>query len=97
MNGNGRASWAIVAAAALLARIAGLLRTAGELGISTSLDPQWDASGRWRHMDEWLPLLTYLFVNHDEALSITGAPSSSAATRAPSSVAVPTPRYMPPP
>ena len=50
-----------------------VLEHAREKGIGTSLDPQWDESEKWKHMDEWLPLLDYLFVNEDEALSITGA------------------------
>ena len=49
-----------------------VLGYAKEQGIGTSLDPQWDESEKWRHMDTWLPLLDYLFVNEDEALSITG-------------------------
>ncbi|MFB3903432.1 MAG: carbohydrate kinase family protein [Acidobacteriota bacterium] len=48
------------------------LRLAKDLRITSSLDPQWDATGRWEYMDEWLPLLTYLFVNEDEAKSIAG-------------------------
>lgn len=56
-----------------------LLRLAKTLGMTSSLDPQWDATGRWEYMDEWLPLLTYLFVNEDEAKSIAGATSLEAA------------------
>ncbi len=48
------------------------LLLAKDLGMTSSLDPQWDASGRWEYMAEWLPLLTYLFVNEDEAKSISG-------------------------
>ena len=50
-----------------------LLKLAKDLGMTSSLDPQWDASGRWEYMADWLPLLTYLFVNDDEAKSIAGA------------------------
>ncbi|MGE5646450.1 MAG: carbohydrate kinase family protein [Acidobacteriota bacterium] len=50
-----------------------ILRTAQRLGVTTSIDPQWDSSEKWEYMDEWLPLLTYLFVNEDEAVSITKA------------------------
>ena len=50
-----------------------LLHEAGKCGVSTSLDPQWDASECWEYMDEWLPLLTYFFANEDEAMSLTGA------------------------
>ena len=53
--------------------ISRLLRAARDHGVTASLDPQWDASERWEHMAEWLPNLTYLFVNESEAVSITGA------------------------
>jgi sugar/nucleoside kinase (ribokinase family) len=56
-------------------RIASLLRTCRELEVETSLDPQWDASEKWQHMDEWLPLLSFFFANRGEALSITGRSS----------------------
>ncbi len=56
-------------------RITALLKLARSLGVSTSLDPQWDATENWQYMDEWLPLLTYLFVNQDEAISIAKASS----------------------
>lgn len=52
-----------------------LLKLAQRLKISTSLDPQWDPAEKWEFMDEWLPLLTYLFVNESEALSLTKAAS----------------------
>jgi sugar/nucleoside kinase (ribokinase family) len=54
----------------LLPNIARLLETARELGLTTSMDPQWDASGEWRYMDQWLPLLSFLFVNDAEAASL---------------------------
>ncbi len=54
-------------------KITALLAKAHDLAVSTSLDPQWDETGRWEYMDEWLPLLSYLFVNEDEAVSISGA------------------------
>jgi ribokinase len=63
-------------------RIAGLLGTARSLGLTTSLDPQWDPAERWEYMDEWLPLLTYLFVNEGEAVSIAAAESPEEACRA---------------
>lgn len=55
--------------------VEGVLEFAKSHGIGTSLDPQWDESEAWRFMDKWLPRLDYLFVNEDEALSITGADS----------------------
>ena len=60
-------------------RIRQLLELARNLGLSTSLDPQWDASEQWRNLDEWLPLLSYFFPNQDEALSITRTTSIEAA------------------
>lgn len=50
-----------------------LLMTAKNQGITTSLDPQWDEREQWEGMEEWLPLLSYLFINEDEALSLTRA------------------------
>jgi sugar/nucleoside kinase (ribokinase family) len=58
-----------------------LLRAARKRGVTTSLDPQWDATERWQRMDEWLPRLSYLFVNADEALSITRARTVEEAAR----------------
>jgi len=51
--------------------IARLLALAKDVGVQTALDPQWDATENWEHMNEWLPLLTYFFVNEDEARSLT--------------------------
>jgi sugar/nucleoside kinase (ribokinase family) len=62
-------------------RITALLELARRLGLTTSLDPQWDSSGQWQYMDEWLPLLTWLFVNQDEAMSISKAPAAEEACR----------------
>jgi sugar/nucleoside kinase (ribokinase family) len=56
----------------LLPHVASLLRFARNRGVTTSLDPQWDSSGRWAQIEEWLPLLTWFFPNRDEALAITG-------------------------
>jgi ribokinase len=64
-----------------LPRVAEVLAAARASGLTTSLDTQWDASGTWRHLDEWLPSLTYLFVNRDEALSITRETKVEAAWR----------------
>lgn len=58
-----------------------VLEYAREQGIGTSLDPQWDESEQWRYMDKWMPALDYLFVNEDEALSITGASNPEQACR----------------
>ncbi len=58
-----------------VSEITNLLIYVRKKGITTSLDPQWDTGEKWKYMEEWLPLLTYLFVNTDEARSITGASS----------------------
>jgi sugar/nucleoside kinase (ribokinase family) len=55
-----------------LPRIREVLQRAVKRGITCSLDTQWDSSLQWRHLDEWLPLLSWLFVNEDEARAITG-------------------------
>jgi len=52
-------------------RITGLLKRAKDLGLSTSMDTQWDATERWEGLCDWMPLLNYLFVNRDEAMSIS--------------------------
>lgn len=52
-----------------------LLQLAQQMNISTSLDPQWDPAAKWEYMDQWLPLLSYLFVNEDEAISLSKAAS----------------------
>ena len=52
-----------------------ILKLAQAQRMTTSLDPQWDASEKWEYMDQWLPLLTYLFVNEGEAQSMTKAAS----------------------
>jgi ribokinase len=58
-----------------------LLCQAAALGASTSLDTQWDPEETWEGMAEWLPLLNYLFVNQDEALSFSKAPNVEEACR----------------
>lgn len=54
-------------------KITAVLQLARGLSKTTSLDPQWDPAETWEMMDEWLPLLNYLFLNEDEAISYTGA------------------------
>lgn len=53
-------------------RIGAIMRAARQLGLTTSLDTQWDATQTWKHLEEWLPHLNYLFLNRDEALAISG-------------------------
>lgn len=43
------------------------------MGITVSLDTQWDISEKWNYLDRLLPLLDILFVNSDEAFSICGS------------------------
>ncbi len=65
----------------LLPRITGLLAAARERGLTTSIDPQWDASEEWRYMDEWMQLLSFLFVNDAEAVSLAKAAAPEEACR----------------
>jgi sugar/nucleoside kinase (ribokinase family) len=53
-----------------LPKVTSVLKAAREANISTSLDTQWDSSEKWKYADEWLPLLSFLFVNNAEALSL---------------------------
>jgi sugar/nucleoside kinase (ribokinase family) len=54
-----------------------LLARAAERGATCSLDCQWDPSGRWHHLDDWLPRIDWLFANAEEARSMT-RPSADA-------------------
>lgn len=58
-----------------------LLKIARECGLTTSLDPQWDATEKWEFIDQWLPLLDYFFPNADEARSITRCATAEEACR----------------
>ncbi len=56
------------------------LERARRAGLTTSLDTNWDAKGRWmQDLASCLPLLDYLFVNEDEARMLTGSPDPEAA------------------
>lgn len=56
-----------------------LLDIARDRGITTSLDPQWDATERWEYMDQWMQRLTFLLINDAEAMSLTktGSPQDA--------------------
>jgi ribokinase len=54
-----------------LPRIGTVLRRARDAGLTSSLDTQWDQEQTWLHLSDWLPILTYFFVNEEESLSIT--------------------------
>lgn len=64
-----------------ISEITSLLQWAKNEGMTTSLDPQWDPGETWNYMEEWYSLLTYLFVNTDEALSLTKASKVDDAVR----------------
>jgi len=55
----------------LLPRLPAILAELTAAGIGTSIDPQWDGSGRWWGLDEWVPRLSLLFVNEDEAMNMS--------------------------
>jgi ribokinase len=48
-----------------------ILARAEAAGATTSLDCQWDPTERWEGLDDWLPHTGWLFVNAQEALSMT--------------------------
>jgi sugar/nucleoside kinase (ribokinase family) len=50
-----------------------LFRRAHALGLSTSLDPNWDPSGRWNGFDELLQFVDVFLPNENEALAMTGS------------------------
>jgi sugar/nucleoside kinase (ribokinase family) len=51
----------------------GLFARARSLGLTTSLDTNYDPSGRWDSFDELLAMTQVLIVNEREALSLAGA------------------------
>jgi len=64
--------------------LAGLLRAARAGGAATSLDTNWDPSGRWRdpHLSAALRLADLLLPNQAEALALAGRPDLDAAVAA---------------
>jgi ribokinase len=69
-------------ASSLLPDVAGALARAADAGATTSLDCQWDPTERWERLDAWLPRLDWLFLNEQEARSITGQAEPPRALRA---------------
>ncbi|MGA2976920.1 MAG: carbohydrate kinase family protein [Spirochaetia bacterium] len=67
---------------ALLPHVAGILARAADAGATTSLDCQWDPGERWEGLDSWLPRLSWLFANAQEARSMTGTNGTAEALRA---------------
>jgi sugar/nucleoside kinase (ribokinase family) len=58
---------------ALQPGLPGLFSRARAVGLTTSLDTNWDPSGEWRGFDELLPLVDVFLPNENEALAISGA------------------------
>lgn len=56
-----------------------LFRRAHALGLTTSLDPNWDPSGNWHGRDELLGQVDVFLPNRNEALAISGASTLEAA------------------
>jgi D-galactosamine 6-phosphate deaminase/isomerase len=56
---------------AFLPNIISTMKYLKKLGLSISLDTQWDMSEEWKYLEEMYLLLDYLFINKDEALSIS--------------------------
>jgi sugar/nucleoside kinase (ribokinase family) len=50
-----------------------LFRRAHNLGLTTSLDPNWDPSGKWSGFDELLPFINVFLPNQNEAMALTGS------------------------
>ena len=50
-----------------------LFRRAHTLGLTTSLDPNWDPSSNWSGFDELLPHVNVFLPNENEALAMTGS------------------------
>jgi len=50
-----------------------LFRRAHALGLTTSLDPNWDPSGKWSGFDQLLPNVDVFLPNENEALAMTGS------------------------
>jgi sugar/nucleoside kinase (ribokinase family) len=58
------------------------LKKCRDLGITTSLDPNWDPHNRWEGITELLPFVDVFLPNEQEALAITTAPDVSSAAKA---------------
>ena len=59
-----------------------LFQRAHALGLSTSLDSNWDPSGEWRGFDDLLGRVDVFLPNEKEALAISHLPDTGAAARA---------------
>jgi sugar/nucleoside kinase (ribokinase family) len=67
--------------AALLPGLSVLFTRAHALGLSTSLDPNWDPSGQWRGFGELLKQSDVFLPNVNEALAITGTPDGESSIK----------------
>jgi sugar/nucleoside kinase (ribokinase family) len=59
--------------------LAGLFRLARDLGLTASLDTNWDPQGDWEGLEEVLPATDVFLPNEAEALAITCAPDLDSA------------------
>ncbi|HTX89665.1 MAG TPA: sugar kinase [Anaerolineales bacterium] len=66
---------------ALRPGLPGLFRRAHALGLTTSLDTNWDPSGDWRGLDDLLCLADLFLPNENEALALSGAANAEASAR----------------
>ncbi len=65
----------------LQAGLASLFERAHSLGLTTSLDTNYDPSGKWTGLEQLLPLTDVLLPNETEALALASAPDVDAAAR----------------
>ncbi|MFI5908861.1 carbohydrate kinase family protein [Dactylosporangium sp. NPDC051541] len=63
----------------LHAGLAGVFKRAKALGVTTSLDTNWDPSGRWTGLDEILAVTDVFLPNAAELLAVTGAETTEVA------------------
>lgn len=68
--------------AALQPGLPDLFARAHALGLSTSLDTNWDPSGEWRGFEALLQQVDAFLPNENEALALTGKPAIEAAAQA---------------
>ena len=59
-----------------------LLLRARSLGLSISMDPNWDPSGKWEGFKALLPLVDVFLPNGNEAVALTHSPTPEAALQA---------------
>jgi sugar/nucleoside kinase (ribokinase family) len=64
---------------ALAAGLAGVFRRARQIGVTTSLDTNWDPDGKWESIAEILAHTDVFLPNANELLAITGAGTAEAA------------------